>query len=48
MEEILREAHDRLFKQLSIKSYPSSGELENWKEMIHQKNQLLLIGILSS
>ncbi|KAB2595725.1 TMV resistance protein N-like [Pyrus ussuriensis x Pyrus communis] len=37
------EAHNRLFEQLSIKSFPSSGELENWKKMVHQKNQLFLI-----
>ncbi|KAM1378043.1 hypothetical protein ACFX2F_039558 [Malus domestica] len=41
----LRETHDRLFSQLSLKSYPSSGELENWKEMIQQKNRSLLICI---
>ncbi|XP_070660624.1 uncharacterized protein [Malus domestica] len=39
----LRETHDRLFSQLSLKSYPSSGELENWKEIIQEKNRILLI-----
>nr|XP_028946836.1 uncharacterized protein LOC103430667 [Malus domestica] len=39
----LRETHDRLFGQLSLKSYLSSGELENWKEMIQEKNRVLLI-----
>ena len=44
----MREVHDCLFKQLSLKSYPASGELENWKEMINHKNRLLLIGNFSS
>ncbi|KAM1567211.1 hypothetical protein ACFXTH_046354 [Malus domestica] len=39
----LKETHDRLFNQLSLKSYPGSGELENWKEMIQEKNRSLLI-----
>ncbi|CAN6551825.1 unnamed protein product [Malus baccata var. baccata] len=38
-----KETHDRLFNQLSLKSYPSSGELENWKKMIQEKNRPLLI-----
>lgn len=42
----IREAHDRLFEQLIFKSYPKKEELENWKKVIHQKNQLLLMGIL--
>ncbi|KAB2612199.1 hypothetical protein D8674_041704 [Pyrus ussuriensis x Pyrus communis] len=41
----LREAHDRLFNQLSLRSYPSSGELKNWKEMVCQKNHLFLIDV---
>ncbi|KAM1863323.1 hypothetical protein ACFX14_003686 [Malus domestica] len=41
----LHEAHNCIFQQLSIKSYLKPTELEDWKEMIHQKNQLLLLGI---
>lgn len=44
--EDLLEAHNRLFGQFSIKSYLRPNELESWKEMIYQKNQLFLIGIL--
>ncbi|KAM2917187.1 hypothetical protein FF1_046022 [Malus domestica] len=39
----LKVNHDRIFSQLSLKSYPSSGELANWKNMIQEKNRLLLI-----
>ncbi|KAM2531521.1 hypothetical protein PS1_000239 [Malus domestica] len=39
----LKETHDRLFNQLSLKSYPGSGELKNWNEMIQEKNRSLLI-----
>ncbi|KAM2084315.1 hypothetical protein ACFX1R_022163 [Malus domestica] len=39
----LKVNHDRIFNQLSLKSYPGSGELANWKEMIQEKNRLLLI-----
>ncbi|XP_050125612.1 uncharacterized protein LOC126602786 [Malus sylvestris] len=39
----LKVNHDRIFNQLSLKSYPGSGELANWKEMIHEKNRSLLI-----
>ncbi|KAM2538518.1 hypothetical protein TB2_023955 [Malus domestica] len=39
----LKVNHDRIFNQLSLKLYPGSGELANWKEMIQEKNQLLLI-----
>ncbi|XP_050113946.1 uncharacterized protein LOC126592277 [Malus sylvestris] len=39
----LKVNHDRIFRQLSLKSYPGSGELANWKEMIQEKNRLLLI-----
>ncbi|KAM1018318.1 hypothetical protein FF1_039802 [Malus domestica] len=39
----LMEAYDHLFRQLFFKSYPKNDELNNWKKMIHQKNQLLLI-----
>ncbi|XP_050141119.1 uncharacterized protein LOC126617104 [Malus sylvestris] len=39
----LKVNHDRIFSQLSLKSYPSSGELANWKDMIQEKNRLLLI-----
>ncbi|KAM1400252.1 hypothetical protein ACFX2F_027552 [Malus domestica] len=44
----LKETHDRLFNQLSLKSYPSSGELEHWKEMIQEKNRSLLISTFLS
>ncbi|XP_050114931.1 uncharacterized protein LOC126593094 isoform X1 [Malus sylvestris] len=40
----LKVNHDRIFSQLSLKSYPSSSELANWKDMIQEKNRLLLIG----
>ncbi|KAM0984919.1 hypothetical protein ACFX14_012391 [Malus domestica] len=39
----LKMNHDRIFSQLSLKSYPGSGELANWKEMIQEKNRSLLI-----
>ncbi|KAB2615268.1 hypothetical protein D8674_021856 [Pyrus ussuriensis x Pyrus communis] len=32
------------WEHLFIKSYPKPSELESWEEMIHQKNQLPLIG----
>lgn len=41
----IREDNDHPFKQLFFKTYPKNDELENWKEMVNQKNQLLLIGI---
>ncbi|KAM1307466.1 hypothetical protein ACFX2H_009713 [Malus domestica] len=39
----LKVNHDCIFSQLSLKSYPGSGELANWKEMIQEKNRSLLI-----
>lgn len=40
----IREAHDRLFRQVFFKSFHKNDEFENWNKAINQKNQLLLIG----
>ncbi|KAB2595672.1 hypothetical protein D8674_031122 [Pyrus ussuriensis x Pyrus communis] len=36
----LHEAYDHFFNQLSLKSYPSSGKLENWKEMAIKRTNI--------